>query len=71
MSIDPRAVANAAAQDAFRRLVQRYVRTGVWDRHLFMEYQQAERELDRVEGEEALFTLTPDRGDHHVYPVPA
>lgn len=44
--------ADGAAQDAFRRLVQRYVRTGAWDRHLFIEYQQAERELDRIDGDD-------------------
>lgn len=49
MATTIRALANAAAQDAFRRLVRHYVATGVWDRHLSAEWHAAEALLDVAE----------------------
>jgi hypothetical protein len=43
---DLRAVANDAAQAAFRALIERYAETGEWDRTLTAEFQEAEALYD-------------------------
>lgn len=56
---------NAAAQDAFRRMVRHYVQTGEWDRHLSAEWHAAEAVLDAIDDEPAP-TRFVDPGDHFV-----
>lgn len=65
--------ANAAAQDAFRRMVKRYIESGEWDRHLTAEWHTAEALLDMAEDrlrDMAADCFDPHEGDDALPDVP-